>query len=134
MSARLGEGAYLLEEQDCRDGVVELLVGARQVAGIGTVVVVGSGGVRAELDHDVVVELAPVPAATAHAMVERLRCWPLLHGWRGSPRVDLEAVARAIVSVAEVAASRPDLLELEVNPLRAAADGALAVDVMTVQS
>jgi hypothetical protein len=48
--------------------------------------------------------------------------------------VDLEAVARAIVSVAEVAASRPDLLELEVNPLRAAADGALAVDVMTVQS
>ena len=97
-------------------------------------VVVGSGGVRAELDHDVVVELAPVPAATAHAMVERLRCWPLLHGWRGSPRVDLEAVARAIVSVAEVAASRPDLLELEVNPLRAAADGALAVDVMTVQS
>ena len=58
----------------------------------------------------------------------------LLHGWRGSPGVDLDAVARAIVSVAEVAASRPDLLELEVNPLRAAADGALAVDVMTVQS
>jgi acyl-CoA synthetase (NDP forming) len=134
MSARLGEGAYLLEEQDCRDGVVELLVGARQVPGIGTVVVVGSGGVRAELDHDVVVELAPVPAATARAMVERLRCRPLLHGWRGSPGVDLDAVARAIVSVAEVAASRPDLLELEVNPLRAAADGALAVDVMTVQS
>ena len=134
MSARLGEGAYLLEEQDCRDGVVELLVGARQVPGIGPVVVVGSGGVRAELDHDVVVELAPVPAATARAMVQRLRCWPLLGGWRGSPGVDLDAVVSAVVSVARVAASRPDLLELEVNPLRAAADGALAVDVMAVQS
>ena len=134
MSARLGEGAYLLEEQDGRDGVVELLVGARQVPGIGPVVVVGSGGVRAELDHDVVVELAPVTAATARAMVQRLRCWPLLRGWRGSPGVDLDAVVRAVVSVARVAASRPDLLELEVNPLRAAADGALAVDVMAVQS
>ena len=92
-------------KQDCRDGVVELLVGARQVPGIGPVVVVGSGGVRAELDHDVVVELAPVPAATARAMVERLRCLLLLHGWRGSPGVDLDAVARAIVSVAEVAAA-----------------------------
>ena len=134
MSTRLGQGAYLLEEQDCRDGVVELLVGARQVPGIGPVVVVGSGGVRAELDRDVVVELAPVPVATARAMVQRLRCWPLLCGWRGSPGVDLDAVVSAIVSVARVAASRPDLLELEVNPLRVAADGALAVDVMAVQS
>jgi hypothetical protein len=48
--------------------------------------------------------------------------------------VDLDAVVSAVVSVARVAASRPDLLELEVNPLRAGADGALAVDVIAVQS
>jgi hypothetical protein len=48
--------------------------------------------------------------------------------------VDLDSVAGVIVSVARVAASRPDLLEVEVNPLRAAASGARAVDVVAVQS
>jgi acyl-CoA synthetase (NDP forming) len=132
MHARLGDGDYVLEQQDLRADAVEVLVGARQDPHLGAVVVVGAGGLHAELHRDLVVELAPVDDTTALAMVRRLRCLPLLEGWRGRPATDLPALVEVIVSVSRLAARRPDLAEIELNPVRVAPQGALAVDVLVV--
>jgi acyl-CoA synthetase (NDP forming) len=132
MHSRLGEGDYVLEQQDLRAGAVEILVGARQDPHLGALVVVGAGGVEAELHRDVVVELAPVDDASALAMVRRLRCFPLLEGWRGRPATDLPALAQVIAAVSRLAARRPELAEIELNPVRVAPQGALAVDVLVV--
>ena len=132
MHERLGDGDYVLEQQDLRDSAVEILVGARQDPHLGAVVVVGAGGSEAELHRDVVVELAPVDDSTALAMLRRLRCYPLLEGWRGRPRTDLPALARVIAAVSRLAARRPDLSEIELNPVRVGPQGALAVDVLVV--
>ncbi|MEV7970100.1 acetate--CoA ligase family protein [Sphaerisporangium sp. NPDC088356] len=132
--ARLGEGEYVLEEMDSRPGVVELIVGGRQDPSFGPVVLAGLGGVQAELYRDVAVELAPVTPAQALEMLRGLRGHALLAGWRGRPPVAVEAVAEAIAGVSRLVADRPDVLECEVNPLRAAPDGVLAVDALAVFS
>ncbi|MGW0686922.1 acetate--CoA ligase family protein [Streptomyces sp. NPDC002754] len=132
MVERLGPHTYVVEEMDRRAGVVEVLVAARRDVSFGPVVVVGAGGVRAELSRDLALELAPCTRDTAHAMVRSLRMAPLLHGWRGRPTVDVEALVDVIVAVCDVIAGREDIAEVELNPVRVAPEGALAVDGLVV--
>lgn len=132
MRARLGDGGYVLEEMDGQRGVVELIVGGRRDASFGPVVLVGIGGVQAELDKDVQVALAPVDEEQALAMIRSLRSYPLLDGWRGRPRVDAEAAARTVAAVSRLLAERPDVVEAEINPLRVGIGGAVAVDALVV--
>lgn len=130
MRERLGPGEYVIEEQDDRPGVVEMLVGARRDRDFGPIVAVGLGGVQTELWRDVTVELAPVDRDTAAGMLERLRSRPLLDGWRGQPAVDVEALIDALVAVSEAIAGSTDIADIEVNPIRVGPQGALAVDAL----
>ena len=132
MYERLGPGEYVVEEQDTRPGVVEMLIGGRRDRDFGPTVAVGHGGVHAELWRDVSVELAPVDRRTAAGMLDRLRSRRLLDGWRGQPAVDVEALIEAIVAVSEAIASTPGVADIEVNPIRVGAEGALAVDALVV--
>ncbi|RAG83994.1 CoA-binding protein [Streptacidiphilus pinicola] len=132
MRPRLGEGRYVVEEQDVRPDVVELIVGGRHHPELGPLVVVGAGGVHAELHRDTVTECAPVDAEQALAMVRGLRCAPLLAGWRGRAPVDEKALASTVAAVSRLVAGLPRGAELEINPLRVGPDGALAVDALIV--
>jgi acyl-CoA synthetase (NDP forming) len=130
MVARLGEGRYLVEEMDTRPGAVEMIIGARRDPAFGPIVMVGAGGVRAELDKDTTLELAPVEPWHALEMLRRLRCAPLLDGWRGRSPVDIPGLVDVIVAVSRVIAARPDITDLELNPVRVTADGPIAVDAL----
>ncbi|MEV4972277.1 acetate--CoA ligase family protein [Streptomyces scopuliridis] len=133
MHTRLGDGPYVLEEQDIRPDVAEVIVGGRRDACLGPMVTVGAGGTEAEVHRDAVTECAPVDLDLAKEMVRGLRCAPLLAGWRGRPAVDVESLARAVVAVSElVARLAGDRVELEINPLRAGPDGVIAVDALLV--
>jgi acetate---CoA ligase (ADP-forming) len=133
MRRRLGDGPYVLEEQDVRRDVVEMIVGARRETGLGPMVMVGAGGTEAELYRDVATECAPVDLARALAMVSGLRCAPLLAGWRGRPAVDVASLAQVVVAVSELVMRLPgDATEVEVNPIRVGPDGAIAVDALLV--
>ncbi|MCX5191515.1 acetate--CoA ligase family protein [Streptomyces sp. NBC_00268] len=132
MYERLGPGEYVVEEQDTRPGVVEMLIGARRNRDFGPTVAVGHGGVHAELWRDVSVELAPVDRQTAAGMLDRLRSRRLLDGWRGQPAVDVEALIDAIVAVSEAIAVTTGVADIEVNPIRVGPEGALAVDALVV--
>ncbi|MCV7192626.1 acetate--CoA ligase family protein [Mycolicibacterium brumae] len=134
MRAALGDGDYVVEEQDLRGDVVEMVVGARRDPHFGPVVLVGAGGVQAELHRDTAIELAPVDHETARAMVRRLVCHRLLTGWRGRPATDIDALAEVIVALSTLAAGCPQIAEIEVNPLRVAPDGAVAVDALIVET
>jgi acyl-CoA synthetase (NDP forming) len=108
---------------------VELILGARRDPQFGVMLLVGLGGVQAELWKDVALEVAPVSAEGAMAMLRSLRAFPLLDGFRGAARVDLAGVAGAIARFSAFAASCGDRLEeAEINPLLCRADGCVAVD------
>jgi len=130
MWRRLGDGDYVVEEQDTRGDAVEILVAGRRDPQLGAVVVVGAGGTDTEIQRDVRMECAPVSSATATAMLDGLRCAPLLHGWRGRPPVDVAGLAELVVAVSQLVVQRSDITEIELNPVRVTAGAVLAVDVL----
>jgi acetate---CoA ligase (ADP-forming) len=134
MYGRLGTGEYVVESQDTREDVVEILVGARRDPDLGPVIVVGAGGTETELHRDTALDLAPVDPDRALTLLRRLRCAPALSGWRGRRPVDVDALAALVSDVSRLIAGRPDIDEIELNPVRVAPDGAIAVDALVITS
>ena len=97
---------------------LELIVGARLDPVLGAVVVVGPGGLLAELAPQVARRLLPLRPGEARAMLEELTVAPLLHGFRGAPAADVEAAAAAVEALGAAALAIGDRLDvIEVNPL-----------------
>ena len=111
---------------------LELVVGARRDPRWGPVVMVGLGGIWVEALGDV--RLMP-PDLTEDEIVEelgKLKTAKLLQGFRGSPPVDVKAVAAAAAAVGRLMRARPDIAEVDINPLmvHAAGHGATALDAL----
>ena len=106
----------------------ELIVGAVGDPAFGPLVACGAGGVAVELLGDVQVRLAPLGAGEADGMLRDLRTFPLLDGYRGRPRADLDSVRDLVLRVGALAATHPAVAELDLNPVIAAPEGALVVD------
>lgn len=121
---------YLVEEMVDGAGV-ELLVGVLRDPGTGFVLTLGAGGVLTEVMQDTVSLLVPASRSELDAALSRLRIAPLLDGYRGGLPVDRPALLDAIDAVQDcVAAYAERLIELEINPLIASADRAVAVDAL----
>ena len=114
--------------QEMASGLGEVLVGINRDPTVGPVVVLGLGGVMAELYGQTALRLAPVDKAGALAMIDEVAGLALLKGFRGQPRGDLAALADAIVAFSALAAN-PRVLEAEINPLIVRAEGAGVVAV-----
>ena len=113
---------------------IELVVGARIDPLFGPLVVVGLGGILVELLRDSVVALAPVGAAEARGMLDRLKGAALLRGFRGMPPVGLDRLAGIIQRVSELAVDQQDgIAEIDVNPVICASDRQVAVDALIVR-
>jgi acyl-CoA synthetase (NDP forming) len=117
--------AYLVQQMV--KGGTEMILGLHRDP-LGTAVLLGMGGVAAELLRDTTMRmLAPgVPLALheAHAMLRELKTWPLLDGYRGRPHADVDALAQAIVAFSRMAVQMGErLVEAEINPLFVLARG-----------
>lgn len=123
----------LLVQQMVRPGLVEMIVGAKQDPVFGPVVVVGVGGLWAEVLHDVALGLAPVSMDRAHEMLRSLKFFSVLAGARGKSGIELDALASLVVAVGKIAHDRPDLVEIDLNPVVCDDAGAVAVDLRFLQ-
>jgi acyl-CoA synthetase (NDP forming) len=113
----------------------EVVVGLKRDPVFGPVVLVGLGGIFAEILKDVAVRPAPVDDAEALAMLRGLKAFPVLDGARGRPKADVAAAAGAIVALSRFAAQHAaTVAEVDVNPLlvRPAGQGAVALDALIV--
>jgi acetyltransferase len=112
----------LVQEQIQRG--TELIAGVKVDPALGPFVLVGFGGVLAELLKDVALRPAPVSQKTAREMIAELRASPLLDGYRGAPAADVEAAADAVSALSRLAVDYSDTLrELDVNPLLVLPEG-----------
>jgi acyl-CoA synthetase (NDP forming) len=132
MEAALEPPWYSVEAMAPLAEGLELIVGAKRDPRFGPILLVGAGGLYAEIVKDVAVALAPVTEAGAEALFRSLRVAPLLDGARGKPAVDVAAAARAAAALSRVAAEHPEIAEIEINPLLALPDGALGLDARIV--
>jgi acyl-CoA synthetase (NDP forming) len=104
--------------QELIRGGIELILGFHHDAQLGPVILLGMGGVAAELYRDTTLRLAPVSRGEACAMIDELKTSALLKGYRGRPAADVEALAGAIAAFSGmIAAIGSDLAEAEINPL-----------------
>jgi acyl-CoA synthetase (NDP forming) len=132
LARRLGPEVLLAESAP--EGV-EIALGIVRDPALGPIVVVGAGGVLVEVIGDRRVGLPPIDIALAYRMVEGLGVRALLDGARGGERCDVEALARAVVSISELAAElAPGLAAFDVNPLRCGSTGVVALDALVVVS
>jgi hypothetical protein len=111
---------------------VELIVGGRRDPQFGPLVLVGLGGIFAEVIDDVVLGLAPLRADDALEMLASLRHARILEGVRGRRPVNRHAVAAVLVALGDAMLRNPGWLEVDLNPVIAGSTDALAVDALIV--
>ncbi|MCU9846391.1 acetate--CoA ligase family protein [Defluviimonas sp. WL0024] len=124
-----GATGYLVEEM-VTGAVAEILLGLRRDPVYGVTLTLGLGGVAAELLADTVTLVLPVGEDEVLASMQRLRLWPLLDGYRGRSRADMVAVAVIAVRLGRAMLDRPELEEIEINPILVRQSGAVAVDAL----
>lgn len=106
----------------------ELIVGVASDAVFGPVILFGQGGVAVEVLADRAIALPPLNPVLARDLVSRTRVAKLLRGYRNFAPADVEAICRTLVQVSDMIADLPQILELDINPLIADADGVIALD------
>ena len=110
----------------------ELIIGLRNDPDWGPVLLAGFGGVLAEALRDVRLMPADLPMEEIVKELGALRCATLFHGFRGSPPLDVEAAARILFALGEVARCYPNIEEIDINPvvIYAKGQGGLALDAL----
>lgn len=121
--------------QEMVTGGQELILGFHRDPQLGPALLLGMGGVTAELFQDTTLRLLPVSEDQAREMLSELKTYPLLDGFRGMPKADVDAAARCIAAFSKMAMALGErLVEAEINPLlvRPAGHGVVALDGLTI--
>ncbi|MFS2027540.1 GNAT family N-acetyltransferase [Massilia sp. CT11-137] len=106
----------------------ELIAGAATDPVFGPVILFGQGGLAVEAVNDHAVALPPLNTVLARDLIARTRVARQLAGYRNHPAADLDAIAAVLVQVARLIAEVPEIVELDINPLLADANGAVVLD------
>ena len=120
--------------QRMEKGLAEVILGYKRDPQVGPVVVLGVGGVLAEIYRDLALRLAPVTEEEAGRMIEEVKGLAVIRGYRGLPRGDTAALARAVSAFSSLAHLDRRVAEAEINPLivKREGEGVVAVDGLLV--
>jgi len=105
-----------------------LIVGMKRDPQFGPVIMVGIGGIFTEILKDVVLRVAPISEKDALKMLSELKAYDYLLGKRDHQAINLEAVAKIIVSLSELSLKETEIVQIDLNPVIANGKKALAVD------
>lgn len=110
----------------------ELLIGAKRAPKYGHLLMVGWGGIYVELMKDIVSTLVPVDESEASEIIQRLKCYPLIKGYRGKSGLDEALLAKVINSISDMLIEHPEITELDINPLIGNGKQLVAVDIRII--
>ncbi|PIW25781.1 MAG: GNAT family N-acetyltransferase [Rhodospirillales bacterium CG15_BIG_FIL_POST_REV_8_21_14_020_66_15] len=119
---------FTVQKMAGRTGAHELIVGVTCDPIFGPVILFGQGGTAVEVIADRAVSLPPLNMHLARDLITRTRVWRLLQGYRDTPPVDMDALCLTLVQISQMVVDIPELMELDINPLLADANGVLALD------
>jgi len=110
----------------------EVIVGTSKDPQFGPVIMFGLGGIFVEVLKDVSFRIVPVSQRDAQEMIEEIKGYPLLQGVRGKESSDIPALVEMILKISNFVEEYPQIKELELNPIFAYRDGAVAVDARII--
>lgn len=125
------EGVTIQPMVRIKDGV-EMILGIKKDSTFGTVILTGMGGTGAELFKDRSIGFPPLNERLAFQMLESLKIYPLLKGYRGKPPVNIDKLIEILIRLSYLAADYPEIIELDINPLLISQKGAIALDARIV--
>ena len=125
-----GEKRYLIEET--APPGLDIIIGAKNDAAFGPVVMLGLGGTAAEAFGDVAMRLSPITIHDAMDMIAELKTSALFDGWRGGTFYDKSAVADALVKISCLVSRHPEIKEMDLNPVRVFDQGIMVLDSLIV--
>ena len=111
---------------------VEVIIGMSKDAQFGPVLMFGLGGILVEVLKDVSFRIVPLARRDAAEMIKEIKGYPLLEGYRGQEPVDVPNLEELLLKVSEFVEKNPEVKELDLNPIFAYSDGAIAVDARVV--
>ncbi len=111
---------------------VEVIIGMSKDAQFGPVLMFGLGGILVEILKDVSFRIVPLVRRDAREMVREIKGYPLLEGYRGQEPVDVANLEELILKVSDFVEQHPEVAELDLNPVIAYSDGAVAVDARVI--
>ena len=110
----------------------ELIMGTKKDPVFGSVIMVGMGGIAAEVFRDRALALPPLSESLARRMLESLKSWPLLQGYRGRPGANLDRLIEVLMRFSYLVADYPEIKELDINPLLVTPEDVIALDARVV--
>ena len=111
---------------------VEVIIGMTKDAQFGPVLMFGLGGILVEILKDVSFRIVPLAPRDAAEMIRDIKGYPVLEGYRGQPPSDVSALEDMLLKVSAFVDKNPDIKELDLNPVFAYSDGAVAVDARVI--
>ena len=111
---------------------VEVIIGMTKDAQFGPVLMFGLGGILVEILKDVSFRIVPLERRDAAEMIRDIKGYPVLEGYRGQPPVKVSALEDMLLKVSEFVDKNPQIKELDLNPVFAYSDGAVAVDARVI--
>ena len=119
--------------QEMVAGQRELMVGLSKTPQFGVSVMLGFGGIMAEVIKDTVFRVAPFDRVEALDMIQDLKSYPMLAAFRGQQGADLEAICRTLMAVGQLGLAEKAIAEIDINPLIISPDGSIkAVDALII--
>jgi acyl-CoA synthetase (NDP forming) len=110
----------------------EVIIGMNRDPQFGPIILFGLGGVLVEIFRDVALRHPPLTREDAFEMIQDIKGYPVLAGYRGQPPVDMNALADCLVAVAQLAEENPKIVEIDLNPVFAYPQSALVADARII--
>ncbi|MDP6501543.1 MAG: acetate--CoA ligase family protein [Dehalococcoidales bacterium] len=111
---------------------VEVIIGISTDTQFGPVLMFGLGGILVEVLKDVSFRIVPLARRDVREMIREIKGYPLLEGYRGQEPVDVDNLEELILKVSSFVEQHPEIEELDLNPVFAYSDGAVAVDARVI--
>jgi acetyl-CoA synthetase (ADP-forming) len=110
----------------------EVIVGMTKDQQFGQALMFGLGGIFVEVLKDVTFRIAPITADEAREMINEVKAYPLLKGYRGTPPADIEAISKILLSTSKLVMEHNEIKELDLNPIMVYRKGAKTVDARII--
>lgn len=115
-----------------KEPIAELIIGMTTDPQFGPALMFGIGGILVELLEDVSFRIAPITEYDAKEMIREIKGFPLLNGFRGKPKADIDAIVDTLMKISKFVMENEDVYEMDLNPVFIYEDGIVCVDARII--